>query len=54
MSEIEEILHRAHKKGIYNEVIQEALDLKDQNPELEMQDRYYIAYYRVKKKSKNL
>lgn len=53
MSEIEQILIKAHNKGIYDEVLEEAQLIKKNRPELDINDRYYIAYYSVKKKKKN-
>lgn len=53
MSEIEQILIKAHNKGIYDEVLEEAQLIKKDRPELDINDRYYIAYYSVKKKKKN-
>jgi hypothetical protein len=52
MSEVEQILIKAHKKGIYDEVLEEASQLKSSNPDLDLTNRYYIAYYSVKKKKK--
>lgn len=52
MSEVEQILMKAHNKGIYDEVLEEASQLKSSNPDLDLTDRYYIAYYSVKKKKK--
>ena len=49
MSKIEEILIKAHKKGIYNETISSAQDIKKENPKIEVADRYELAYERVKK-----
>jgi hypothetical protein len=53
MSEIEQILIKAHNKGIYDEVLEEASQLKQTQPDLDINDRYHIAYYSVKKKKKN-
>lgn len=53
MSEVEQILIKAHNKGIYEDVLEEAHTLKKERPELDINDRYYIAYYSVKKKKKN-
>jgi len=53
MSEIEELLHKAENKGFREEVINEALSIKQTNPGLDLTDRYYMAYYKVKKKYKN-
>lgn len=53
MSEIEELLHKAENKGFREEVINEAASIKQTNPGLDLTDRYYMAYYKVKKKYKN-
>ena len=45
-------LMKPHNKGIYDEVLEEASQLKSSNPDLDLTDRYYIAYYSVKKKKK--
>jgi len=49
MSKIEHILYKAHKKGIYNETMSLAQDIKQNNPKIEIEDRYEIAYERAKK-----
>ena len=52
MNEIEELLIKAHKKGYYDDVMNEAYILKKSNPELDLKDRYFMAYYKVKSKNK--
>ena len=49
MSKIEHILYKAHQKGIYNETMSLAQDIKQNNPKIEITDRYEIAYERAKK-----
>lgn len=49
MSKIEHILYKAHKKGIFEETMSLAQDIKVKNPKLEVADRYEIAYERAKK-----
>jgi spore coat polysaccharide biosynthesis predicted glycosyltransferase SpsG len=48
MSKIEHILHKAHKKGIFEETMSLAQDIKVENPKLEVADRYELAYERAK------
>jgi len=52
MNEIEELLIKAHKKGYYEDVMNEAHILKKSNPEMGLKDRYFMAYYKVKSKNK--
>ena len=49
MSKIEHILHKAHKKGIYNETMSLAQNIKNENLKIELADRYEIAYEQAKK-----
>jgi len=49
MSKIEHILHKAHNKGIYHETMSFAQEVKKEDPKIEMEDRYEIAYERAKK-----
>jgi len=49
MSKIEHILYKAHKKGIYNETMSFAQEIKQENLKIEIEDRYEIAYERAKK-----
>ena len=48
MSKIEHILHKAFKKGIYNETMSLAQDIKVVDPKMEASDRYELAYERAK------
>jgi spore coat polysaccharide biosynthesis predicted glycosyltransferase SpsG len=49
MSKIENILYKAHKKGIYEQTMFNAQDIKVENPKLEVADRYELAYERAKR-----
>ena len=49
MSKIEHILQKAHKKGIYNETMSLAQNIKNENLKIELADRYEIAYEQAKK-----
>ena len=49
MSKIEHILYKAHDKGIYNETMSLAQEIKLKDPKIEVADRYEIAYERAKK-----
>jgi hypothetical protein len=48
MSKIEHILHKAFKKGIYNETMSLAQELGVSNSKMEASDRYELAYKRAK------
>jgi hypothetical protein len=52
MNEVEELLIKAHKKGYYEDVMNEAQILKQSNPEMGLKDRYFMAYYKIKSKKK--
>jgi hypothetical protein len=49
MSKIEHILQKAYKKGIYNETMSLAQNIKSENLKIELADRYEIAYEQAKK-----
>jgi spore coat polysaccharide biosynthesis predicted glycosyltransferase SpsG len=49
MSKIEDILYKAHRKGIYNETMSLAQDIKNEDPKIEVEDRYELAYKRAKR-----
>ena len=49
MSKIEHILKKAYKKGIYNETMSLAQNIKNENLKIELADRYEIAYEQAKK-----
>ena len=48
MSTVEGILMKAHKKGIYNEVMMYANYLKIDHPKMDQIDRYEKAYKQAK------
>ena len=48
MSKIEHILHKAFKKGIYNETMSLAQELGVSNSKMEASDRYELAYKKAK------
>jgi spore coat polysaccharide biosynthesis predicted glycosyltransferase SpsG len=49
MSKVENILYKAHKKGIYEQTMSLAQDIKMENPKLEVADRYELAYEQAKR-----
>lgn len=49
MSRVEEIMHKAWEKGIQYETMSLAQEIKKENPKIEIEDRYEIAYERAKK-----
>lgn len=49
MSKLEKVLHKAHQKGIYNETMSFAQEIKKENPKIEVADRYELAYELAKK-----
>ena len=49
MSKIEHILQKAYKKGIYNETMSLAQNIKSENLKIELADRYELAYELAKK-----
>ena len=49
MSKIEHILYKAHKKGVYNETMSLAQNIKSENQKIELADRYELAYEQAKK-----
>jgi hypothetical protein len=52
MSKIEHILQKAYKKGIYNETMSLAQNIKSENLKIELADRYELAYEQAKKSLK--
>jgi len=48
MSRIEEIMHKAWAKGIQHETMSIAQELKIENPKMEVNERYEIAYKKAK------
>jgi hypothetical protein len=49
MSKIETVLYKAFEKGIYNETMSFAQNIKEENPKMEVADRYELAYERARK-----
>ena len=49
MSKIEEVLYKALEKGIYHETMSLAQDIKEENPKMEVADRYELAYEQAKR-----
>lgn len=49
MSQIETILYKAHQKGLFQETMSIAQDIKIKNPKMEQIDRYELAYKQAKK-----
>jgi len=49
MSKIEHILQKAYRKGIYNETMSLAQNIKSENLKIELADRYELAYEQAKK-----
>jgi spore coat polysaccharide biosynthesis predicted glycosyltransferase SpsG len=54
MSKIEHILYKAHKKGIYNETMSLAQNIKNENLKIEIEDRYELPTNKLKKACKSL
>ena len=49
MSRIEAIMHKAWAKGIQHETMSLAQELKVDNPKMEIDERYELAYKQAKK-----
>lgn len=49
MSRVEEIMHKAWQKGIQHETMSLAQELKQENPKMEIDERYELAYNKAKK-----
>ena len=49
MSKIEEIMYKAWEKGIQNETMSIAQEIKIDNPKMEIDERYELAYKQAKK-----
>jgi len=45
---VEEIMHKAWAKGIQHETMSIAQELKVDNPKMEINDRYELAYKKAK------
>ena len=48
MSKIEEIMHKAWAKGIQYDTMSIAQELKQENPKMEIDERYELAYKKAK------
>jgi hypothetical protein len=48
MSNVETVLHKAFEEGIYHETMSFAIDIKKENPKIETNDRYELAYKKAK------
>ena len=48
MSRIEEIMYKAWAKGIQNETMSIAYEIKQENPKMDIDDRYEMAYKKAK------
>ena len=48
MSQIEEIMHKAWEKGIQQETMSIAQEIKKENPKMEVNERYELAYAKAK------
>ena len=42
---IEEMLHHAHERGYYNEVLMKSKELESINPKMDFYDRWEQAYH---------
>jgi len=45
---LEEMLHHAHERGYYEQVIQKIKELEMQNPKMDFYERWEKAYYVTK------
>jgi hypothetical protein len=52
MSKIENILYKALEKGIYEQTMSIAQDIKKESPMMEVGDRYELAYEKANNKRK--
>lgn len=41
---IEEMLHHAHERGYYNQVLEKAKELETYNPKMDLYERWEMAY----------
>jgi hypothetical protein len=53
MSQIENILHEALERDIYEQTMSFAQDIKKENPKMEVADRYELAYQKAKRSKLN-
>ena len=49
MSQVEEIMYKAWKKGIQHETLSLAKEIKKENPKMEVNERYELAYAKAKR-----
>jgi hypothetical protein len=49
MSQIEEIMHKAWEQGIQQETMSIAQEIKKENPKMEVNERYELAYAKAKR-----
>lgn len=49
MSRVEEIMHKAWEKGIQHETMSIAQEIKKENPKMEVNERYELAYQKARK-----
>jgi hypothetical protein len=49
MSQVENILHEAYKTGVYEYTMSLAQEIKKENPKMEVNDRYELAYQKAKR-----
>ena len=48
---VEELLHKAHIRGFYDEMMARVIKYKTKYPEMKLYDRYHKAYYKCKQKN---
>ncbi len=53
MSQIENILYKAHERGSYEQTMSFAQEIKKENPKMEVSDRYELAYEKAKRAKLN-
>ena len=49
MSRVEEIMHKAWEQGIQYETMSFAQEIKQENPKMEIDERYELAYNKAKR-----
>ena len=52
MSQTETILHKAHRKGLFNETMSISQELKVEYPKMDQTERFKLAYKKAKKNKK--
>jgi len=53
MSQIENILYEALERGVYEQTMSFAQDIKKENPKMEVADRYELAYQKARRSKLN-